>query len=137
MICGNVYAQKTKNRPFVSGRKDAVPPDFAFSTQSNKALSTSDNGLTRRKLTEKFRFISAGSRATGLRPHKDSHQPSSLWVRVMKAPPGHSRRNMKSAPFGVTGLRLRSTPTRRGCPLCVSIVSHGLTKISQIGRAHV
>ena len=54
MVCGNVYAQKNKKTPLlVSGRKDAVPPDFASSTYLKRRSSTSDNGLKRRKLTKK------------------------------------------------------------------------------------
>ena len=37
-VYGNLYAQKNKKRLLVSGRKDAVPPDFAFSTCLKKAL---------------------------------------------------------------------------------------------------
>ena len=43
--------------------------------------STSDNGLTRRKLTGMLPcFISTGSRATDQPFCKDLHQPSSLWA---------------------------------------------------------
>ena len=75
------FSEKRKKRPFVSGRKDAVPPDFAFSTKSKMRSSTSDNGLTRRKLTGMLPcFISTGSRATDQPFCKDLHQPSSLWA---------------------------------------------------------
>ena len=113
-VYGNLYAQKNKKRLLVSGRKDAVPPDFVCSAKE-ETHSTSDNGLTRRKLTGHLPLHLR--RLTGDRPsYLQGLAPTVLSLsRSVKIPPGHSRRNMKSDPFSrVTGLRLRSTPTRRG-----------------------
>ena len=128
---GGLFRPENKNRPFVSGRKDAVPPDFVSRAVPKNTHSISDNGLTRRKLTEYFRFISTGSRATCSPPHKDLHQTSSLWVRLKKAPPGHSRRNMKSTPFSGYGITVEiNTDTQGLSPMRVDCISWSCYKIS-------
>ena len=86
-----------------------------FRRSRKRRSSTSDNGLKRRKLTGHLPLHLR--RLTGDRSsYLQGLAPTVLSLsRSVKIPPDHSRRNMKSDPFSrVTGLRLRSTPTRRG-----------------------
>ena len=131
--------KKTKNRPFVSGRKDAVPPDFV-SRKCNvpkKTLFASGNGLIRQALNANpvcdLRLTPTGSRATRFPSRRDLHQPSPLCAVPEKLLPinakGYCMKRQKR-PGRVTNTSVRDTRRHavRNKPLRVGLSHARITR---------